>query len=403
MKKIKKLLLTLSLSDNIDDSESEETTDNDIPTHLSIGENKNAETLKVTFHPDAFLCNNIEIYDEPPLDIDTNNNNNNNYKPFIFELKQYSYKISFNITISPKLCDLGYVRVNTIEFLNSIKPFIPIYISFLNDIFPRREYLYIPITIGLPINHQTHGLFDDILTPTLIIIPSHPKLYRYKLTESFLWRYQYVRIREFPSLKMNVIGEIPCDLSFQIIGYPICAILANFYSLRLDNDRNNNYNIINKDLNERKSIIDVAQWSVFENSYWIKIQPNILKKLPLMKRCIDELKQYSETSEYFTHKGYVIQQYLGHTVLKCIGPLNGYNNNKYNINIPISFDKNNNLFIHTITNNEINIFDGFPIELISHIISFCDFEFITNVLSCISKEFYISSLSPSCYHTAIIP
>ena len=206
---------------------------------------------------------------------------------------------------------------------------------------------------------------------------------------------------------MDVIGEIPCDLSLDIIGYPVRAILPDFM-------QNTNANIIDKELNERKESFNTKQWAVFENSYWVKIQPQILKKFPLMKQCVEELNEFikneKQNEEYdecrnfyekfFEDKGFVIQQYHGHSVLECLGPLIPPKQKDY-YHIPIAFDENNKLFVEK--NDNLRFFDDFPPELISHIVSYCDFEFVRSVSCCISRQFYTASMLPSCYHAAVIP
>ena len=412
MKKFKKFLSTFSFSD--DKPEEENKSDNishETVTHLSIGENKHSKLLTVTFHPDAFFADSIELYDEPPLQ-----SSSKKLRSFELELKQHSPQIIFSVTISPRLCEMGYVRVDGQEFIHEIKRFMPICLSIIN-LNTSRDYLYIPMTATLPPMQQRHGLFDDILVPTLMVLPDNPKLYRYKLTESFLWRFQYVRIREYTSLKMEVIGEIPCDLSFEIIGYPVRAILPNF--MDCDND-----NIIDKDINQRRSMVDIEDWSVFENSYWVKLAPSCLRKLPLMSRCVDDLREYIKyeteadnedtnnnnnnntddndnrdwVNEYFQDKGYVIQQYMGHTVLEKIGPLIGDEHKSFGI--PISIDSRNNIFVDA---KKDNYFQHFPTELIAHIFSYCDFDFIRHILCCVSKMFHLASSLPSCYGSAVIP
>ena len=96
---------------------------------------------------------------------------------------------------------------------------------------------------------------------------TRPTLYRYTLTESFTWRYQYVRIREFTSLRRDVVGEIPCAIPLEIIGYPVRAVLPDF----LDDD-DCGHNIVDLDLpSRRRRAAAQRETSVLENSYWVKI------------------------------------------------------------------------------------------------------------------------------------
>lgn len=92
-------------------------------------------------------------------------------------------------------------------------------------------------------------------------------MYRYKLTDAFAWRYQYVRIREYTSLRRKVVGEIPCAIPLEIIGYPIRSVLPDF----LDDD-DCGHNIVDLDLLSRRRRAKAQQRDyVLENSYWVKI------------------------------------------------------------------------------------------------------------------------------------
>ena len=192
---IKSALLSLG-SSHTDDNESENNS-TESTTLISIGENKNSQILRATFHPDAFFAAIINLVDEPPQLSSSNtietgsNNENDEIRPIQLKLTKYSPKIQFTVTISTKLCELGYARVVAMDFFEEIKEFIPTNIV-LTDNF-KKHHLYIPMTVELPVIQQRHGLFDDLMSPTLIAWNTNPKLYRYKLTEAFLWRYQYVR------------------------------------------------------------------------------------------------------------------------------------------------------------------------------------------------------------------
>ena len=141
------------------------------PSTFCIGENKNAKQIRVTFHPDCFLRRNgvMNLFDEPPLDIPGASDEMipppHGLPVYPIEMNEYSPDIAFDCTVSPVLCEMGYVRVNARKFESAVQQ------KDSSDSrecmkfrkVTEREYYYVPMTVMLPDSHQNRGPFTDNL------------------------------------------------------------------------------------------------------------------------------------------------------------------------------------------------------------------------------------------------
>lgn len=163
MKKLKELIGSLNPSQESSTKAKEATSENEVAhSMMSIEENKDSREIRVSFHPDVFLVNSLDLLDEPPMGQRPNRNT------FPLELKQFSNSIIFDCTVSPVLCSFGCVRVRAQTFEATMKTFEPTSVQLRGA--TKREYYYLPMLVALPDALITPGPFEEsMVTPSCIL------------------------------------------------------------------------------------------------------------------------------------------------------------------------------------------------------------------------------------------
>lgn len=203
--------------------------------------------------------------------------------------------------------------------------------------------------------------------------------------------------------------------------YPVRAVLPDI----LDDDECGD-NIINFDLSTRRQRAANKGRCVLETAYWVKITAECMGKLPMMSSYADKVqgiiqqqRKQEENADlssslppshqrgdsfyfdrYFANRGYIIQQYQGHSVLKCIGAVKVEKNE--HCGIPIVFDVASNKLKIGETES-VSLISQLPTALLAKVAGFCDFQTVRVVLSRVSCHFRSACELPSCYSTATVP